>query len=61
VFQQDNDLNHSAHFTKRWLLVNVPAVLDWPSRSPDPTLIENMWGYLKAKAQKERAKKFTGA
>ncbi|CAB5308525.1 unnamed protein product [Rhizophagus irregularis] len=40
-FQQDNDPKHTSRLAKNFLQENVPAVMDWPSNSPDLNPIEN--------------------
>ncbi|GBC00515.1 hypothetical protein RclHR1_38880001 [Rhizophagus clarus] len=35
VFQQDNDLKHTAILTKQWFDDNNVKVLPWPPQSPD--------------------------
>ncbi|KAF2358526.1 Transposase Tc1-like, partial [Trinorchestia longiramus] len=50
-FQEDDDLKHSANETKDWLRMKAMNILEWPSQSPDMTLIENLWRELKMKIQ----------
>ena len=46
IFQQDNAPAHSARHTKAFLSTQCP-VLDWPSKSPDLSPIEQLWDYIK--------------
>jgi len=49
IFQQDNAAIHTADIIKDWSLRNQIEALEWPAKSPDLNIIENLWGLLARK------------
>ena len=46
TFQQDGASCHRSNYTKNWLRSKNVKLLDWPAKSPDLNIIENVWGLL---------------
>lgn len=50
--QQDNARPHSARICNDFLQQNGVEILEWPSKSPDFSPIENVWAILKDRVRK---------
>lgn len=53
TFQHDNAPIHTAIRTQTFLRQNAVGTLDWPPYSPDMNPIENVWGRMELKLQRE--------
>ena len=45
-YQQDNSRIHTAKVVKEWMTKAQFPVIDWPARSPDLNIMENIWKML---------------
>lgn len=52
IFQQDNAPAHTAKIVTDWFSRKNITKLNWPPRSPDLNLIENLWSYVDRKLSK---------
>ncbi|KAL4501554.1 hypothetical protein ABPG72_018605 [Tetrahymena utriculariae] len=56
IFQQDNAPCHSAKIVKEYFQETKIQLLEWPSKSPDLNVIEQVWSFVKDKLYKKRNK-----
>jgi transposase len=54
IFQQDNAKAHTSKQVQAWLKEQDFDVMEWPSKSPDLSWIENMWGYVANKLSQRK-------
>ena len=52
IFQQDNNLKHTAKATKVWLISQGILLLVWPAKTVDMNIIEHVWDYLEKRVRK---------
>ena len=49
LLMQDGASVHRSNETKKWLANNRLCAIEWPAKSPDLNIIENVWGMLARK------------
>ena len=54
IFQQDGAKCHTAKITKEFFEDNLIEVPTWPSKSPDLSPIENIWGWMSRNVYSEK-------
>ena len=45
-FQEDNSAVHKAKAVKKFMIDSNINVLEWPAKSPDPNIVEDIWKML---------------
>jgi len=49
IFQEDNSPVHKAKIVKDFMIASNICVLDWPPKSPDINIVEDVWGMIAEK------------
>ena len=52
MFQEDNAPCHVSRLSNNWKRENDICILNWPPQSPDLSIIETVWRYLKTQIEK---------
>src|SRR4051812_33899520 len=51
-FLWDNDAKHTSGIVQQWLHNNGITKMDYPPRSPDINIVENVWNDVKLRVEK---------